>query len=152
MSVPPVRVITSPQVPLPCSVLRFIPSRFRLERTPACGLLPPAAPEITSVSPEDAAARATHFYRWHIDAAYDLSPPCVMTLYVLRVPRGLPQVCRYDDGTGDALSIPLGTTAFVAGKTMWVLLPPELKSVVVRTRVMYAPHRTSVRRRSVRQP
>jgi hypothetical protein len=63
-----------------------------------------------------------------------------MTLYALRVPRGLPQVCRYDDGMGDALSVPLGTTAFVTGRTMWVLLPPELKSVVVRARVMHAPH------------
>ncbi|KAJ7897652.1 Clavaminate synthase-like protein [Mycena olivaceomarginata] len=95
----------------------------------------------TSVSPEDAAAGATRFYRWHIDAAlYDLSPPRVTTLYALRVPRGPPQVCRYDDGTGDALPVPLGTTAFVAGKTMWALLPPELKSVAVRARVRYAPH------------
>ncbi|KAJ7856486.1 hypothetical protein B0H14DRAFT_3108243 [Mycena olivaceomarginata] len=49
-------------------------------------------------------------------------------------------VCRYDDGTGDVLTVPLGTTAFVAGKTMWALLPPELKSVAVRARVRYAPH------------
>ncbi|KAJ7892065.1 WD40-repeat-containing domain protein [Mycena olivaceomarginata] len=91
----------------------------------------------TSVSPEDAAARATLFYRWHIDTAlYNLSPPRVMTLYALRVPRGLPQVCRYDDGTGDALSVLLSTTAFVVGKTVWALLPPELKSVAVRARAM----------------
>ncbi|KAJ7363737.1 hypothetical protein DFH08DRAFT_1015117 [Mycena albidolilacea] len=69
------------------------------------------------------AARATRFYRWHIDTAlYDLSPPRIMTLHVLRIPHRLPQVCRYDEGT----------TAFVAGKTMWVLLPPELESVAVR--------------------
>ncbi|KAJ7847009.1 hypothetical protein B0H14DRAFT_3454068 [Mycena olivaceomarginata] len=49
-------------------------------------------------------------------------------------------VCRYDDGTGDVLTVPLGTTAFAAGKTMWALLPPELKSVAVRARVRYAPH------------
>ncbi|KAJ7694312.1 hypothetical protein B0H14DRAFT_2206085, partial [Mycena olivaceomarginata] len=95
----------------------------------------------TSVSPEDMAARATRFYHWHIDATlYELPPPRVMTLYALRVPRGLPQVCRYDNGMGDALSVPLGTTAFVAGRTMGVLLPLELKSVAVRARVMYAPH------------
>ncbi|KAJ7358603.1 Clavaminate synthase-like protein [Mycena albidolilacea] len=65
----------------------------------------------TTVSPEDAAAGATRFYRWHIDAAlYDLSPPRVTTLYALRVPRGPPQ-------------------------TIWALLPPELKSVAVRARV-----------------
>ncbi|KAJ7893619.1 hypothetical protein B0H14DRAFT_2559606 [Mycena olivaceomarginata] len=64
-----------------------------------------------SVSPEDAAARATRFYRWHIDAAlYDLSPPRVTTPHALRVPRGLTQM-------------------------MWVLLPPELKSDEAGTRV-----------------
>jgi hypothetical protein len=100
------------------------------------GLSPAFALNLT-----DVAARATRFYRWHIDTAlYDLCPPCVMTLYALRVPRGLPQVCRYDDGTGDALSVPLGTTAFVSGKTVQARLPPELKSVAVHACIMYAPH------------
>jgi hypothetical protein len=63
-----------------------------------------------------------------------------MMLYALRVSCGLLQVCCYDDGMGDALSVLLGTTAFVAGRTMWVLLPPELKSVAVHAHVMYAPH------------
>ncbi|KAJ7803515.1 hypothetical protein B0H14DRAFT_3487230 [Mycena olivaceomarginata] len=70
-----------------------------------------------------------------IDAAlYNLSLPRVMTLYALHVPCGLLQVCRYDDSTGDTLSIPLGTTVFVAGKTVWALLPPELKSIAVCAR------------------
>ncbi|KAF8193869.1 hypothetical protein K438DRAFT_1588706 [Mycena galopus ATCC 62051] len=95
----------------------------------------------TVISAEDEAAGATRFYRWHIDAAlYDLSPPRVTTLYGLRVPGGAPQVCRYDDGTGDELPVPLGTTAFVSGKTMFAILPSELKSVAVRARVRYAPH------------
>ncbi|KAJ6548673.1 hypothetical protein B0H19DRAFT_1161586 [Mycena capillaripes] len=95
----------------------------------------------TVVSPEDEAAGATRFYRWHIDAAlYDLSPPRVTTLYGLRIPAGAQQVCRYDDGTGDELPVPLGTTAFVSGKTMFALLPAELKSLAVRARVKYAPH------------
>ncbi|KAF7329097.1 putative dioxygenase C576,01c [Mycena kentingensis (nom. inval.)] len=84
---------------------------------------------------------ATRFYRWHIDAAlYDLSPPRVTTLYALKVPNGEPQICRYDDGTGDVLSVPLGTTAFVSGRTMFDLLPTQLKSLAVRTKVRYAPH------------
>ncbi|KAG6917384.1 hypothetical protein DXG01_002763 [Tephrocybe rancida] len=95
----------------------------------------------TCVPPEDAAQGFTRFYRWHIDAAlYDLSPPRVTTLYGLTVPGGAPQVCRYDDGTGDELPVPLGTTAFVSGRTMFDLLPPEFKSLAVRTRVKYAPH------------
>ncbi|EJU02742.1 Clavaminate synthase-like protein [Dacryopinax primogenitus] len=94
----------------------------------------------TVVPPEDD-LKYTRFYRWHIDAAlYDLSPPKVTTLYALAVPQGEAQVCRYDDGTGDELPVPLGTTAFVSGKTMFDLLPPEMKSVAVRTTVKYAPH------------
>ncbi|KAI0028707.1 Clavaminate synthase-like protein [Vararia minispora EC-137] len=83
----------------------------------------------------------TRFYRWHIDAAlYALSPPKVTTLYGIRVPQGPHQRCLYDDGTGDELDVPLGTTAFVSGKTMFDILPPDLKSVAVRAKVRYAPH------------
>ncbi|KAG6815182.1 hypothetical protein H0H93_010646, partial [Arthromyces matolae] len=95
----------------------------------------------TRVSPEDELKGMTRFYRWHIDAAlYDLSPPKVTTLYGLVVPQGPKQICRYDDGTGDELNVPLGTTAFVSGKTMFDILPAELKSLAVRSRVKYAPH------------
>jgi len=91
--------------------------------------------------PEEDDLKYTRFYRWHIDAAlYDLSPPKVTTLYALKVPQGHAQVCRYDDGTGDELPVPLGTTAFVSGATMFQLLPPEQKSLAVRTRVKYSPH------------
>jgi xanthine dioxygenase len=84
----------------------------------------------------------------------------VTTLYALKVPKGGRQICRYDDGTGDEIDVPLGTTAcmftpsislanaqylnircpVVSGKTMFDLLPAELKSVAVRTKVRYAPH------------
>ena len=95
----------------------------------------------TRVSEEDEAKGVTRFYRWHIDAAlYDLSPPKVTTLYGITVPKGNKQICRYDDGTGDELEVPLGTTAFVSGKTMFEILPAELKSLAVRSRVKYAPH------------
>ncbi|KZT01178.1 Clavaminate synthase-like protein [Laetiporus sulphureus 93-53] len=95
----------------------------------------------TQVSREDEEKGYTRFYRWHIDAAlYDLSPPKVTTLYGIKVPKGHKQICRYDDGTGDELEVPLGTTAFVSGKLMFDLLPPELKSLAVRSKVKYAPH------------
>lgn len=95
----------------------------------------------TRVSEEDTEKGFTRFYRWHIDAAlYDLNPPKVTTLYGIQVPEGPEQVCRYDDGTGDELPVPLGTTAFVSGKTMFDTLPDNLKSVAVRGRVKYAPH------------
>ncbi|KZV64212.1 Clavaminate synthase-like protein [Peniophora sp. CONT] len=83
----------------------------------------------------------TRFYRWHIDAAlYKLSPPKVTTLYGIKVPTGPKQKLVYDDGTGDELTVPLGTTAFVSGRTMFDILPSELKSLAVRAKVRYAPH------------
>jgi hypothetical protein len=95
----------------------------------------------TRVSDEEAAQGITRFYRWHIDAAlYDLAPPKVTTLYGITVPGGPEQTCRYDDGTGDELTVPLGTTAFVSGKTMFDILPADLKSLAVRSKVRYAPH------------
>jgi len=93
------------------------------------------------VSQEDEDKGVTRFYGWHIDAAlYNLSPPKVMTLYAVNVPQGLKQIVKYDDGSGDELPVPLGTTAFVSGRTMFDILPPELKSIAVRTQVKYAPH------------
>jgi len=93
------------------------------------------------VSDEDEAKGITRFYRWHQDAAlYELAPPKVTALYGISVPQGPRQSCRYDDGTGDELSVPLGTTAFVSGKTMFDILSPELKSVAVRSKVKFAPH------------
>jgi hypothetical protein len=69
-----------------------------------------------------------------------LSPPKVTTLYGITVPDGARQTCKYDDGTGDELDVPLGTTAFVSGKTMFDILPAELKSLAVRSKVKYSPH------------
>jgi xanthine dioxygenase len=81
----------------------------------------------TQVSAEDEEKGVTRFYRWHIDAAlYDLSPPKVTTLYAISVPGGPEQTCRYDDGTGDELKVPLGTTAFVSGQTMFNILPVSI--------------------------
>ncbi|KAH9914636.1 Clavaminate synthase-like protein [Epithele typhae] len=95
----------------------------------------------TRVSPEDEAKGYTRYYRWHIDAAlYDLSPPKVTTLYGVTVPKGPRQTVRYDDGTEDELDVPLGTTAFVDGRTMFEILPPEMKSLAVRSKVKYSPH------------
>jgi alpha-ketoglutarate-dependent taurine dioxygenase len=83
----------------------------------------------------------TRFYRWHIDAAlYGLAPPVVTTLLAVKVPRGRRQICRYDDGTGDELDVPLGTTAFVSGYEMFEQLSPADQAFARGTRVEYAPH------------
>lgn len=83
----------------------------------------------------------TRFYRWHIDAAlYGLAPPIATTLLAVKVPSGRRQVCRYDDGTGDELDVPLGTTAFVSGESMYELLSDEDKEFARTTKVEYAPH------------
>lgn len=62
------------------------------------------------------------------------------TLYALSVPKREPQTLRYDDGSGDTLPVPLGTTAFVSGIAMFEDLSPEEKSLAVRSKVRYAPH------------
>ncbi|VBB83949.1 Putative Protein similar to dioxygenase C576.01c of Schizosaccharomyces pombe [Podospora comata] len=83
----------------------------------------------------------TRFYRWHIDAAlYVLAPPIVTTLLAVKVPSGRRQICRYDDGTGDELSVPLGTTAFVSSCTSYDILSPKDQAFCRSTRVEYAPH------------
>ncbi|KZT21948.1 Clavaminate synthase-like protein [Neolentinus lepideus HHB14362 ss-1] len=93
------------------------------------------------LSDEDTARGYTRFYRWHIDAAlYNLRPSKVTTLYAIKVPKAPKQIVRYDDGTGDELEVSLGCTAFTSTRNMFNILPPELKSVAVRTRVKYAPH------------
>ncbi|PPQ79361.1 hypothetical protein CVT25_002631 [Psilocybe cyanescens] len=95
----------------------------------------------TQISDEDEAKGFTRFFRWHMDAAlYDLNVPKVTALYGIKVPKGPLQTVRYDDGSGDELSVSLGTTAFVSGKVMFEILPADLKSFAVRARAKYAPH------------
>ncbi|KAK6353079.1 Alpha-ketoglutarate-dependent xanthine dioxygenase xan-1 [Orbilia brochopaga] len=85
----------------------------------------------------------TRFYRWHIDAALygaDMQPPKVTTLLAVKVPTGRRQTLRYDDGTGDELDVPLGTTAFTSGEKSYDILTDEQKSFARSTKVEYAPH------------
>ncbi|KAJ8110023.1 hypothetical protein OPT61_g7020 [Boeremia exigua] len=83
----------------------------------------------------------TRFYRWHIDAAlYDLQPPKVTSLMAVQVPKGRTQTLRYDDGTGDELQVPLGTTAFASGYTMYDILSESDKEFARTTKVEYAAH------------
>jgi len=94
-----------------------------------------------TVIPEEDDLTHTRFYRWHIDAAlYGLAPPVVTTLLAVKVPAGRRQICRYDDGTGDELEVPLGTTAFVSGEQMYDGLSEEDKQFVRTAKIEYAPH------------
>ncbi|KAF7958819.1 hypothetical protein EAE96_002351 [Botrytis aclada] len=94
----------------------------------------------TAVPEEDDLA-FTRFYRWHIDAAlYALNPPKVTSLMAVKVPAGRRQTLRYDDGTGEEMDVPLGTTAFVSGQNMYDLLSEEDKEFVRGAKVEYAPH------------
>jgi alpha-ketoglutarate-dependent taurine dioxygenase len=91
--------------------------------------------------PEEDDLDATRFYRWHIDAAlYALNPPKVTSLMAVKVPAGRRQTLRYDDGTGEEMEVPLGTTAFVSGHRMYELLSEEDKEFVRNAKVEYAPH------------
>lgn len=94
-----------------------------------------------TVIPKEDDRDFTRFYRWHIDAAlYGLAPPVVTTLLAVKVPAGRRQTVRYDDGTGQELDVPLGTTAFVSGYSMYDNLSDEGKTFVRGTKVEYAPH------------
>jgi alpha-ketoglutarate-dependent taurine dioxygenase len=91
--------------------------------------------------PDEEDLDVTRFYRWHIDAAlYALNPPKVTTLMAVKVPAGRRQTLRYDDGTGEEMDVPLGTTAFVSGEKMYDLLSEEDKEFVREAKVEYAPH------------
>ena len=90
--------------------------------------------------PKDGSPPATRFFRWHMDSAfYESSPSKATALYAIQVPQGPAQTVRYDDGSGDELSVTLGTTAFASGKIMFDILPKELKSFAVRAWARYAP-------------
>jgi alpha-ketoglutarate-dependent taurine dioxygenase len=91
--------------------------------------------------PEEDDLIATRFFRWHIDAAlYALNPPKVTSLMAVKVPAGRRQTLRYDDGTGEEMDVPLGTTAFVSGQKMYDLLSDDDKKFVREAKVEYAPH------------
>jgi len=95
----------------------------------------------TPLSDEQEARGLTRFYRWHIDAAlYELHPPKVTTLLAIKVPEARRQTVLYDDGSGDTLDVPLGTTAFVSGVKAFELLSPTQRAWVMKTKARYAPH------------
>ncbi|MCJ1310375.1 hypothetical protein MMC25_004039 [Agyrium rufum] len=83
----------------------------------------------------------TRFFRWHIDAAlYDLNPPRVTSLMAVSVPKGRCQTLRYDDGSGEELDVPLGTTAFVSSYNMYNILSEKDKEFARTSKIGYAPH------------
>lgn len=93
------------------------------------------------IVPEAEDLDVTRFFRWHIDAAlYALNPPKVTSLMAVKVPAGRRQTLRYDDGTGEEMDVPLGTTAFVSGQKMYELLSEENKEFARGAKVEYAPH------------
>ena len=95
-----------------------------------------------TVIPDNKDLDFTRFYRWHIDAALygDLNPPLVTSLLAVKVPSGRTQTLLYDDGSDETLSVPLGTTAFVSGYTMFDRLTPAQKELVLTSKIEYAPH------------
>lgn len=92
--------------------------------------------------PDEKDADFTRFYRWHIDAALfgKLNPPMVTSLLAVDIPEPRTQTLLYDDGTGDELAVPLGTTAFVSGYKMFDLLTPEQQTFALTSKIEYAAH------------
>ncbi|TVY83305.1 putative dioxygenase [Lachnellula suecica] len=64
----------------------------------------------------------------------------VTSLMAVKVPAGRRQTLRYDDGTGEEMDVPLGTTAFISGQNAYNLLSEEDKEFVRTAKVEYAPH------------
>jgi len=78
----------------------------------------------------------TRFYRWHIDAAlYELEPPIATSLLAVQVPKTQYQNLRYDDGSGDEMKVPRGSTAFVSSYRMFEVLSEEDKEFARTTKV-----------------
>ncbi|KAK9793118.1 putative TauD/TfdA-like domain-containing protein [Seiridium cardinale] len=69
---------------------------------------------------------------------YDLDPPLVSPLLTVSVPAGRRQTCRYDDGSGAELAVPLDTTAFFSGCRLYDMLSDEEKEFVRTNKVEYA--------------
>jgi hypothetical protein len=64
----------------------------------------------------------------------------VTTLLAVQVPKGRRQTVLYDDGSGETMDVPLGTTAFVSGERMFELLSPAEQEFVRTSKIEYAPH------------
>jgi hypothetical protein len=76
-----------------------------------------------------------------LDAAlYGLNPPKMTSLLAVKVPAGESQTLRYDDGTGDEMTVPLGTTAFASSYYTYDLLSEEDKKFARESFVEYAAH------------
>lgn len=73
-------------------------------------------------------------------ALYGLNPPKVTSLLAVKVPAGRTQTLRYDDGTGDEMTVPLGTTAFVSSYHMYDILSEQDKKFARESLVEYAAH------------
>jgi hypothetical protein len=97
--------------------------------------LPPHTPQ------EERDAGSSRFYQWHWDGSlYKIPPPRVGCLLAVRTPKGPDVTVHWGDGTGRTMNIAPGATAMVAGSRALQLLDPELREIVLNSRIEYAPH------------
>lgn len=97
--------------------------------------LPPHIPQ------EERDAGSSRFYQWHWDGSlYKIPPPRVGCLLAVRTPKGPDVTVHWGDGTGRTMNIAPGATAMVAGSRALQLLDPELREIVLHSRIEYAPH------------
>ncbi|CAH0052010.1 unnamed protein product [Clonostachys solani] len=97
--------------------------------------LPPHIPS------EEREKGASRFYQWHFDGAlYKIPPPRVGCLLAVRTPKGPDVNVRWDDGTGTNMTIAPGATAMVEGSRALEILDEETRSIVLNSRIEYAPH------------
>ncbi|KAK5108473.1 hypothetical protein LTR62_008291 [Meristemomyces frigidus] len=97
--------------------------------------LPPHIPA------EERANGASRFYQWHFDGSlYNIPPPRVGCLLAVRTPKGPDVTVHWDDDSGSEMQIAPGATAVVAGSRALELLDPEMREIVLHSRIEYAPH------------
>ncbi|EEA21191.1 conserved hypothetical protein [Talaromyces marneffei ATCC 18224] len=97
--------------------------------------IPPHIPQ------EERDLGASRFYQWHWDGSlYNIPPPRVGCLLAVRTPKGPDVTVHWGDGTGQTMKIAPGARAMVSGSRALELLDPDMRQIVMHSRIEYAPH------------
>lgn len=94
----------------------------------------------THLPEEEFDAGHTRFQRWHIDAPlYERDPAWFTTLRCIKRPTNPQVIVHWDDGSGQAMKVEPGLTAFVSNVQTYELMTPEEQVIADHSWVEYAP-------------
>ncbi|KAF4125816.1 Taurine catabolism dioxygenase TauD, TfdA family [Geosmithia morbida] len=95
---------------------------------------------VTELPAEEFAKGHTRFQRWHLDAPlYDRDPAWFTTLRCLKRPTSPNVTIHWDDGSGQAMEVEPGLTAFFSNVQCYELMTAEEKVLADHSWVEYAP-------------